>query len=167
MFRVSKQVRAHPPPDLYDDVEFVTRKSRDGQGLPFVKDFLILNKRSEIAHNHFRFQVASFLARLFLENGSHLQDTVPFGKLFLRAFNALQKGLDPASIWLKSLFQFARIEGLPVQQDWLASLEQKDKEFVILILNSRLNEKFPAKGRVVYIVESLREWLNAETELKC
>ena len=167
LFRVSKQARAHPPPDLYDDVEFVTRKSRDGQGLPFVKDFQILNKRPEIAYNHFRFQVASSLARLFLENGSHLQDTSPFGQLFLRSFNALQNGLDPASIWLKSLFQFGRIEGLPVQQDWLASLEQKDKEFAILILNSPLNEKFPAQDRVVYIVESLRGWLNAETELKC
>ncbi len=167
LFRISKQARSHPPPDLFDEVEFVTRKSKDGQGLPFVKDFQILSKRPEIAYNHFRFQVASSLSQLFLDNGQHLQDTQPFGQLFLRSFDALQKGLDPASIWFKSLFQFGRLEGLPVKQDWLASLEQKDKEFAIFILKLRLDEKVPSKDRVVYLVQSLRGWLNSETELRC
>jgi len=167
LFRLSKKVLSQPPPDLFDEVELVTRQSSDGQGLPFVKDFQILSKRPEIAHNHFRFQVASSLARLFLDNGSHLQDTLPFGTLFIRSLNALQNGLDPASIWFKSLFQFGRLEGLPVKQDWLARLEQNDKEFAIVILKAPLDEKFPPKDRVVCLVQSLRCWLNSETELRC
>ena len=72
LFRRSKQVRSHPPPDLFDEVEFVTRQSNDGQSLPFVNDFQIITKRSEIAHNHLHIQIASSLSRLFLDNGSHL-----------------------------------------------------------------------------------------------
>ena len=72
LFRRSKKIRAHPPPDLFDEVEFVTRQSNDGQSLPFVKDFQIITKRSEIAHNYLHIPIASSLSPLFLDNGSHL-----------------------------------------------------------------------------------------------
>ena len=167
LFRVSKQVRSHPPPDLFDEVEFVTRQSNNGQGLPFVKDFQIIAKRSEIAHNHLRFQVASSLSRLFLDNGSHLQDTMPFGQLFIRSLTALQNGLDPSSIWLKTLFQFGRLEGLPVEQDWLANLEQSEKDLAVFTLNTKLTELEPKKDLITNLVHSLCAWFNAETELRC
>ena len=41
LFRISKKANSLPPPDLFDDVEFVTNVSKDGRGLPFVKDFQI------------------------------------------------------------------------------------------------------------------------------
>lgn len=167
LFRLSKKVLSQPPPDLFDEVELVTRQSSDGQGLPFVKDFQILSKRPEITHNHFRFQVASSLARLFLENGSHLQDTLPFGTLFIRSLTALQKGLDPTLIWLKTLFQFGRLEGFPVKQDWLANLEQKEKELATFVLITSLAKQDPKKELVLNLIHSLRAWLNSETELRC
>jgi len=167
LFRVSKQVRSHPPPDLFDEVEFVTRHSNDGQGLPFVKDFQIITKRPELAHNHLRFQIASFISRLFLDNGSHLQDTLPFGQLFIRSLTALQNGLDPSSIWLKTLFQFGRLEGLPVEQDWLANLEQSEKDLAVFTLNTKLTELEPKKDLITNLVHSLCAWFNAETELRC
>ena len=167
LFRLSKKVRSQPPPDLFDEVELVTRHSSDGQGLPFVKDFQILSKRSEIAHNHFRFQVASSLARLFLDNGSHLQDTLRFGTLFIRSLTALQKGLDPTLIWFKTLFEFGRLEGLPVKQDWLANLEQKEKELATFVLITSLAKQDPKKELVLNLIHSLRAWLNSETELRC
>lgn len=167
LFRISKNTRSHPPPDLFDEVEFVTRHSNDGQGLPFVKDFQIIAKRTEIAHNHLRFQVASSISRLFLDNGPLLQDTLPFGQLFLRSLVALQNGLDPTSIWLKTLFQFGRLEGHPVKQDWLANLGQEDRNLAVFVLNTKLTEQEPKKELVTNLVQSLSTWLNAETELRC
>ena len=42
LFRRSKKSNALPPPDLFDDVEFVANASKVGSGLPFVKDFQII-----------------------------------------------------------------------------------------------------------------------------
>ena len=38
-------------------------------------------------------------------------------KLFIRSLSDLKNGLDFSSTWFKTLFQFGRLEGLPVKQD--------------------------------------------------
>ena len=167
LFRMSKQSRSLPPPYLFDEVEFVTNTSKDSVGLPFVKDFQIIQKRHGLAYDHSRFQIASKIARLYLDNGSHLQDTIPFGQLLLRSLIALQYGFDPPCVLFKTLFQFGRLEGLPVKQDWLVSLEPKEQSEAIFRLNSKLAIQKPNKDLVMNLVNSLQAWLNAETELKC
>ena len=67
----------------------------------------------------------------------------------------------------KTLFQFGRLEGLPVKQDWLVSLEPKEQSEAIFRLNSKLAIQKPNKDLVMNLVNSLQAWLNAETELKC
>ena len=167
LFRISKKSRSIPPPDLFDDVEFVANVPMDGNGLPFVKDFQIIKKRPEIAHDHTRFHVASTLARLYIDNGSHLQDTIPFGKLLIRSLGALHEGFDPPCVLFKTLFQFGRLEGLPVKEDWLANLDYKEQTEAIFRLNTKLVEQEPKKDLVMPLVHSLQGWLNAETELRC
>ena len=167
LLRIYKRSRSVPPPDLFDDVEFNVNIPRNGSGLPFVKDFQIIKKRAKVAHHHLRFQIASSLARLFLDNGYHLQDTIPVYQLLLNALSALESGLDPMTIWLKTLFRFGRNEGLPVKQDWLANLNRDENQFAIFTLNTPLAEQEPKADKVLNLVHSLRSWLNAETELRC
>lgn len=167
LFRRSKKSNSLPPPDLFDDVEFVANASKVGSGLPFVKDFQIIKKRPEIAYNHNRFYVASTLARLYLDNGSHLQDTIPFAQLLIRSLGALHEGFDPPCVLFKTIFQFGRLEGLPVKEDWLANLNHKEQMEAVFRLNTKLAEQEPQKDLVMALVHSLQGWLNAETELRC
>ena len=88
-------------------------------------------------------------------------------KLFIRSLSDLKNGLDFSSTWFKTLFQFGRLEGLPVKQDWLANLEQKEQDFAVFTLNTKLVEQEPKKDLVTNLVHSLRAWFNAETELRC
>ncbi|MBT3666192.1 MAG: hypothetical protein HN548_01835 [Opitutae bacterium] len=167
LFRMSKKFGSLPPPDLFDDVEFVANVSKDGTGLPFVKNFQIIQKRPGLAHDHSRFHIASTIARLYLDNGSHLQDTIPFGQLLLRSLSALHDGFDPPCVLFKTLFQFGRLEGLPVKQDWLINLDHKEKAEAIFRLNTKLAVQEPNKDLVMNLVNSLQGWLNSETELRC
>jgi recombinational DNA repair protein (RecF pathway) len=167
LLRIYKRSRSVPPPDLFDDVEFNVDNPRSGSGLPFVRDFQIIKKRAKVAHHHLRFQIASSLALLFLDNGYHLQDTMPVYQLLLNALSALEDGLDPMTIWLKTLFRFGRIEGLPVKQDWLANLNRDENQFAIFTLNTPVAEQETKPDKVLNLVHSLRSWLNAETELRC
>jgi hypothetical protein len=107
------------------------------------------------------------LALLFLDNGYHLQDTMPVYQLLLNALSALEDGLDPMTIWLKTLFRFGRIEGLPVKQDWLANLNRDENQFAVFTLNTPVAEQETKADKVLNLVHSLRSWLNAETELRC
>jgi len=167
LLRIYKRNRSLPPPDLFDDVEFNVNISPNSNGIPFVKDFQIMRKRAKIAHHHLRFRVTSSLARLFLDNGHHLQDTIPVYQLLINALSALEDGLDPMTIWLKTLFRFGRNEGLPVKQDWLANLSREESKFAIFTLTTPVAEQDPKAANVLNLVRSLRSWLNAETELKC
>ena len=167
LHRISKKSNSIQAPDLFDDVEFVTNNSNGMIGIPFVKDFQIIKKRHDIAHGHSRFQVASTLARLYLDNGFHLQDTIPFGRLLINSLNALNEGLDPPCILLKTLFKFGQLEGLPVKEDWLLNLDEAAKLGAIFRLNTKLSDQVPQKDFVMSLVNSLCNWLNSETELIC
>ena len=164
---MSKKPRSLSLPDLFDDIDFSTRSAYDKKGFPFVNDFQVLNKRPNIAYNHSRFNVASAVARFFLDNGVHLQDTIPFGQLLLKSLDALDKGFDPPCILFKTIFQFARLEGLPVKQDWLDCLDSTEKEIAISKLNAKLSDQEPDEVLIIDLVNSLCEWLRRETEIKC
>ena len=102
-----------------------------------------------------------------MDNGVHLQDTIPFGQLLLKSLDALDKGFDPPCILFKTIFQFARLEGLPVKQDWLDCLDSTEKEIAISKLNAKLSDQEPDEVLIIDLVNSLCEWLRRETEIKC
>ena len=167
LFRMSKKSDYSSTPDLFDDVEFLVSIVNGGRGFPFVKDFQIVHRRSGIAKDYSRFHAASGVARLYLDNGPHLQDTIPFGQLLARSLSALDKGFDPPTILFKTLYQFGRLEGHPIKQDWLAKLENREQFEAIFRLNTKLSDLKPEKIMVTNLVNSLRSWLNTKTELKC
>jgi hypothetical protein len=167
LLRVSKGNRSHPPPDLFDNVEFSLNRKSENSGLPFVSDFQILKKRPELARKHQCFYYASKMARFYLDNGTHLLDTIPKEKLLLRSLDALVKGYNPDIVWFKTVFRFGRSEGLPVEQDWLTNLSKTDHDLGMKILKTRVSEQNPPANRVKHLIHSFSVWLNSETELRC
>ena len=166
LFRKDRRNRANDLPDLFDEIELSLAPPRSS-GFRFVREYRVIAKKRELAHDHRRFQVASDLALLFLENGQHLLEPKPFSDLLRSALSALCKGGNPQVVYFKALFLFAREEGLPVKESWLSDLAKDERTRVRTILRRPVDSQEEELSTLCILVDSLRLWLNAETELRC
>ena len=153
-------------PDLFDDLECTLSYGSIGSGMPFIREWNVLGKRNFLAQDHKVFFAASEIARLFLNNGSHILEPQPLFALLLKSLDAMEHGC-PLAVRIKTLFVFAQREGLPVKQAWLPELDIGLRKQAEIILGSRLSELKELPSRVDEILKSLTLWLNSETELKC
>lgn len=167
LLRLRKGNLSHPPPDIFDDVELSMNRRVDSNSISFIKDFQILNKRTNLASNHKCLFYASKVARLFLDNGSMIQDTVPTYQLIISSMEAFQKGLRPDLVWIKTLFRLGRAEGFAVKEDWLSNLKKVEQEFAVNVLSKTVNMQDPSPNSVKELTRSLSVWLDSETELNC
>ena len=158
--------KSHSLPDLFDQVELALAKTLSN-GLPFVRESRVLAKRRELALRHDRFQSASDLALLYLQNGRLLLEPQPLFNLLEVALTTLSEGGDPRAVFFKALFLFARKEGLPVKESWLPGLTQSNQSIARSILGRPVGSENRSSHELISLVESLRLWLNSETELRC
>ena len=160
-----QRTRKSPPPDLFDQVDCSDKASANG--LPFVRESRVLAKRRDLALGHDRFQAASDLALLYLNNGRLLLEPQPLYNLLEIALLRLCEGGHPDSVFFKALFLFARNEGLPVKESWLPGLAKRDQSIARSVLTQPVGTECKVSSEIVPLVESLRLWLNSETELRC
>jgi len=166
LFRKNRRPRANDSPDLFDEIELSLAPARSS-GFRFVRECRVIAKKRELAHDHRRFQVASDIARLFLENGQHLIEPKPFADLLHSALSALCKGGNPQVVYFKALFLFAREEGLPVKESWLSDLTRERRMRARAVLSQPVDVQDGDLSNLCALVDSLRLWLNSETELRC
>ena len=76
-------------------------------------------------------------------------------------------GYSPVAVYLKAIYRFARVEGYPVKEAWWQSLPLDRKQNAAETLNVPLRDLVQEECATEEILESLRLWLNAETELRC
>ena len=63
-------------------------------------------------------------------------------------------------------FCFARDAGLPVRESWLSYLPQVLAEETRRALSRPVSEEGLVANRIEELVESIKLWMNAETELR-
>ena len=155
-------------PDLFDEVELRLSRPRTGSdSVSFVSEWRSLTRRPELARGQSRLGTASALSLLYQRNGSHLAEPAPAAKLLADALDSLVAGYSPVAIYLKALYRFARVEGFPVKEAWWQSLSLVQKQNAAEILNVPLRDLVQEEYATEEILESLKLWLNAETELRC
>ena len=155
-------------PDLFDEVELrLTRPRVGSDSVSFVSEWRSLTRRPELARERSRLETASALSLLYQKNGAHLAEPAPAAKLLANALDSLTEGYSPHAVYLKALYRFARLEGYPVKEDWWQSLPIEQRQNAAETLNVPLRELVKEGCAIAEILESLRLWLNAETELRC
>ena len=155
-------------PDLFDEVELRLSRPRTGSdSVSFVSEWRPLTRRPELARGQSRLETASALSLLYQRNGAHLAEPAPAAKLLADALDSLVAGYSPVVVYLKALYRFARVEGFPVKEAWWQSLSLVQKQNAAEILNVPLRDLVQEKYATEEILESLKLWLNAETELRC
>ena len=166
LLRKSKKTGLSAHPDLFDDLECTLKVPTSGSGLPFVREWNVVQKRFFLAQDHRIFQTAGEIARLFLANGNHLLEPEPLYQLLIKSLDSLKSG-KTCLVHIKTLFVFAQSEGLPVKQAWLPELCPESQKKARLILSTKLADFTEVPDGSDLILKSLRNWLNAETELQC
>ena len=155
-------------PDLFDEVELRLSRPRTGSdSVSFVSEWRPLTRRPELARGQSRLGTASALSLLYQRNGAHLAEPAPAAKLLADALDSLVAGYSPVAIYLKALYRFARVEGFPVKEAWWQSLSLVQKQNAAETLNVPLRDLVQEEYATEEILESLKLWLNAETELRC
>ena len=165
MFRRSRKSPNQIKPDLFDSLECTLSSSSRDVGIPFVRECRIVLKRSYLALDHRIFFAAAEIAKIFLHNGIHILDSVDHYNLLENSLGSLGRG-HPQATRIKTLYLFAKLEGLPVKQAWFPGLNQNLQSKARFILGSSINEDSNFED-AEQILESLILWLNSETELKC
>ena len=167
LFRLpGKRSGQSAPPDLFDDLECQLNPLRTGSSIPFVAEYQKARSYRELARNPDHFLSASEIARFYLNNGSHLLDPQPRLKLLRTALDSFSRSLVPKVVLLKLYFCFARDEGLPVRESWLCYLPQVLAEETRRALSRPVSEEGLDANRIEELVESIKLWMNAETELR-
>ena len=166
--RLSGKRVSAPIPDFFDELDLRLRHPRTGgDSISFVEELRVLRRRPELAADRERLEAAFSIGRVFIENGSHLIEPAPYAELLQLSLDALSRGFPPSVVLMKTIYRFARVEGFPVKEDWWENLSLEDKALATKILNIPIRDLVPDNDSPAPLLESLRTWINTETEMRC
>ena len=166
LLRKSQRKNAMSPPGFLDEVE-ITLNPSNKEGIPFIKEYIIIQKRIELGAHREAFEAAGKLACFYLINGEHLLEPKSFHEILIKALTSLSNGGNPSVILFKALFLFARKEGVPVKESWLADQDIVIRKIIISILKSPVKDSEKFSPQVSRILDSLLMWFKKETEFIC
>ncbi len=167
MIRVTgKGAKSSSPPDLFDEVECRLSPSKAGSSMRFLAEHRTTRSFRVLASNPSVFLTAGEISRFYLRNGSHLLDPLPKFHLLRSALDSFSRARLPKVVLLKIYFSFARDEGLPVGESWLANLPLPVHDQIRSTLFRPVDHPETCPDLLVDdAVESIKRWMNSETEL--
>jgi hypothetical protein len=156
---------AAPAPDLFDRLAFSLEHGRGSTGGPwFVREHRLLLRHTTIGRDYEPLAAASRLARVVTKNPGPEDSRAAIDALLTQAFAAFARpAARPDLVYFKSLYLLARDEGLPLKQEWLASLPPGDRITVGAALNLPSDAAdAPLAADVIRLAKRLETYLTAE-----
>jgi hypothetical protein len=155
--------------DLFDDVALLLESSNQGRTW-FVRESRLMTRHGGIGRRYESLQFASTLAALVARNAVSDESRAPVAALLRTAFTAFAESARPDLVYFKSLYRFARDEGYPVKQEWLAGLPAAQRALAGNLLATplaTLAETSSATGGPpsATLLRRLEDYLRAHTEI--
>lgn len=165
IFFLRRRSRRTSPPDLFQSVAIRLRYPSEGPA--FLEDLEPLGDRAGIGKNYHRLQAASRFASILLRNSEHLEDPAGLYEKATQVLDAFLTTNQPGPCLLKGIFEIARIEGLPVREDWLQNLSVPDEETARTVLFNPLDSIPAATANAVPpLIDALEIWLQKSADWK-
>jgi hypothetical protein len=167
--RRSKRGAAAAALDLFDEVALILESSNQGRTW-FVRESRLLARRDGIGRRYDSLRFASALAALVARNPGSDESRAPVTALLRAAFAAFAESARPDLVYFKSLYRFARDEGYPVKQDWLAGLAAAHQALAEKLLATPLAAlaETPAAAPIsssAALLRRLEDYLRAHTDI--
>lgn len=164
--RVPKKPSASTPTplDLFDEASLILESSNQGRTW-FVKEARLITRFAGIGRNYATLLQASAFASLIARNHVAEESRAPIGALLAQVFAAFATNVRPDIAHFKALYCFARDEGYPLKEHWLASLTPADRTTVAGLLNRPLAEQVDDTNVVHALHVCLENYLRGHTEI--
>jgi hypothetical protein len=163
--RVAKKSSASSVPlDLFDEVALLLESSNQGQTW-FVKEARFQTRHPGIGRSYDALRFASLFAALIARNSVHEESRATVARLLQTALAAFETADRADIVFFKSLYLFARDEGYPVKQQWVATLTEADRTRAAALLNQPLAEQTTAAPEVARLQRRLEDYLRGHTEV--
>ena len=154
-----------PAIDLFDELSATLTSSNQGQTW-FFKELHVERRHADIGLKFEALAEASALASLIVRNPTHEEGRPGICRLLQDTLAALGNGAPPAIVGLKALYSFARTEGYPVKEEWLAGLRGSDRTHAIALIHTPLASISAEHAEhATRILAKLRRYLKETTEL--
>ena len=166
LLRKTRGKNATSPPAFLDEVEITLNPLKSGE-IPFIKEYIIVQKRIDLGVHRETFESARALARFYLINGEHLLEPKSFYGILSKALASFSSGGNPSIILFKALFLFASKEGVAVKESWLHSQDLETRRLITSILKTPVKDAEKLSPQVSKVLDSLLKWFQTETEFIC
>jgi hypothetical protein len=153
--------------DLFDEVSLRLESPNQGQSW-FVQEARLIERQPNLGRSYDTLRHASALAALVARNAVSEESRAWVAALLRQALASFAAGAPPGIVWFKSLFLFARDEGYPVKQEWLASLDAELRAVAERLLYTPLAELGPDAGRdakIESLARLLESYLRGHTDI--
>ena len=151
-------------PDLFDQIDVQLQGGRQGKSY-FVEDLRILKHNIELAHHYQALIHASQFAHILWRNLTHAEHFEPIHTLLLQALEAFSQGVRPEVVHLKALYLFAREEGYPVREHWIATLPAALAKDAKHALSNPPNGDQPPSDKTENLLHLLQHYLKSHTDI--
>jgi hypothetical protein len=150
--------------DLFDEASLLLESSNQGRTW-FVREPRLLTRHAGIGRSYDSLRFACSLASLAARNPGPAESHAPVAALLRTAFAAFAGSPRPDLVYFKSLYRFARDEGYPVKQEWLASLPAAQCTIAAEVLNQPLAAQTAEPAAVTRLTHRLEDYLRTHTEI--
>jgi hypothetical protein len=162
-----KSATAAAPLDLFDEASLMLESSNQARTW-FVREVRVIARPGGIARHYEALQLASEFTALLARNPVHEDSRAAAAILLRTALAAFATGVRPDAVFFKSLYCFARDEGYPVKQQWLATLPNDLQAAANHLLRTPLASLEPAepnRPESEILRRRLTDYLRAHTEI--
>ena len=150
--------------DLFDEASLMLESSNQGRSW-FVRETRLINRHAGIGRSYDSLRFASALAALVARNPVPDESRPTVTALLQAAFTAFAESARPDVIHFKSLDRFARDEGYPVKQEWLAGLPSAQRASAEEALNRPLAAQIVSAATVGRLTQRLEDYLRANPDI--
>ena len=155
--------------DLFDDVALLLESSNQGRTW-FVRESRLITRHGGIGRRYESLRFASMLATLVARNAVPDESRAPVAALLRTALAAFAESARPDLVYFKSLYRFARDEGYPVKQEWLAGLPAAQRAEAERLLATPLAALAETSSAIAdppsaVLLRRLEDYLRAHTEI--
>ncbi len=151
--------------DLFDLVSVTLEAGRQPTGLWFVKDLRLVTRHEGIGRDYEALLHASAFAALVARNPVPDESRESVHRLLGTAFAAFARSPRPDIVAFKSHYCFARDEGYPLKQHWIANLSATDRALAADLLQHPSDQHPSPPEAVATLSRRLEDFLRAHTEV--
>lgn len=144
-------------PDLFQTGN-ATIERRNAEQIAFLTGFEAVIARVRMASTISGLKAACRFSRILVMNTPHMEVSQDLFDLINRCLDGWEKGGDPNTILLKSLYLLASSEGFPVRQEWYDTLGPNMRGRAGDAIFSPLADQKPEQDNTD-IVQALEHWL--------